>query len=207
MAEARQEMVFDTGQQYLGSVYAKALIGAGEKAGNTEQLLTELDSIVYDVLQELPALAQTLESPRVPLEAKERVLTSAFGGKATAPLLDFLKVVARRGRFDCLPAIAKSARHQFNQARGRVEVLVQSAETLDEKAIEELTSTLKKQLGREVELQLGVDAELIGGLVVRVGDTVYDGSLSNRLGILREEMIKRAGQQVVSELDRFAVPD
>ncbi len=206
MAEATPQTVFDTGQQYLGSVYAKALIGAGETAGNTESVLGELDSVV-EVLAQLPALQQTLESPRVPLEVKQRLLDSSFGGKVSAQSLRFLKVAARRGRLDCLPAIARAARQQFNQMRGRVEVHVQSADELDEQAIETVKSMLQERLGREVELQLSVDSELIAGLVVRVGDTVYDGSLANRLLKLRGEMVGRAGRRIGSELDRFALKD
>ena len=197
--------MFDTGQQYLGSVYAKSLLGAGEKAGNSDALLEELEGVV-EVLGQLPNLAAVLESPRVPLEVKERTLDGAFAGKVAPQLLNFLKVVARRGRFDCLTAIAIAARQQLNSLRGRVEVHVESAEALDDSAIAEITTKLQARLGTEVDLRTSVDPDLIAGLVVRVGDTVYDGSLSNRLLKLRDDTVRKA-RQATDDLNRFATAD
>ena len=207
MAEPRHKTVFDTGQQYIGSTYAKALVAIGQGSGNTEQLLEELESLNSDVLASLPKLAATLASPRVAAEAKERILDLALEGKMSKELLRFLKVVARRGRFDCLPAIADSARQQFNQSQGRVEVLVRSADVLDDQAVAEVTARLKERLGRDIELQLSVDPELIAGLVVRVGDTVYDGSLSNRLLRMRDDMVGSTRQRIGEEMSRFATTE
>src|SRR6185503_14304012 len=124
MAEVEQRSIHDTGLQYLGTVYAKALIGATEKAGKTEAVLEELDSLVTDVLSALPRLDATLCSPRVPFESKERILDQAFRGKMSVQLLHFLKVLARRGRFHCVRAVRQAARKILNDLRGRVEVLV-----------------------------------------------------------------------------------
>lgn len=206
MAETGQSTVFDTGQQYLGSVYAKALLGAGQKSGNAEQLLNELEGVV-ELVRELPSLGVTLEAPRVPLEAKERLLDNALGGKVATQLLHFLKVLARRGRTDCLRAIAVSARQQFNLLHDRVEVQVQSAEPLDDEAVAEVTAKLQERLGKQVDLKLAVDPELIAGLVVRVGDTVYDGSLANRLTRMRETMVGKTTQQISAGVERFAATE
>lgn len=207
MADEQQQTVFDTGQQYLGGVYAKALLGASENAGVTDAVLEELEAVVADVLNQLPNVEQTLSSPRVPLEAKEQMLEQAFGGKMTVELLRFLKVVARRGRFDCLRAIAKAAREQFNEMRGRVAVQVRAAEPLDQAAYDQVSSQLQASLGKEVDLQVDVDPDLIGGLVFRIGDTVYDGSVANRLARLRGDVLSRASQQMRGNVDRFALAE
>ena len=200
-------MVFDTTQQHLGAVYAKALLGASERAGNTEAVLEELESLVADVLTKVPSLEGTLTSPQVPLEAKEGMLERAFQGKVSGELLNFLKVVARRGRFDCLRAIALAARAQYNELRGRVQVQVRSAAALDDAARELVAGQLQATLGCEVDLQLDVDPDLIGGLVVRVGDTVYDGSVANRLARLRNDLFASATEKMRGEMERFAVAD
>src|SRR5687768_10727966 len=100
MEEIRQSTVMDTELQYLGTVYAKALLGATEKSGNTDTVLAELNSVVHDVLNRLPQLELMLASPRVPLDSKERLLDQAFQGKMTPQMLNFLKVIVARGRFN-----------------------------------------------------------------------------------------------------------
>jgi F-type H+-transporting ATPase subunit delta len=207
MAKAEQETVFDTGRQYLGGVYAKALLGATEKAGNTDAVLGELDSVVDDVLPGLRNLEETLSSPRVPLEAKTGMLDRAFAGKMSSQLLNLLKVLCRNGRFDCIHAIHRAAGEQYNALRGRVEVLARSAEPLEGDTIELVRNQLQASLGRDVDLKVSVDPDLIGGIVLKIGDTVYDGSVVNRLASLRESLLTKTGQQIRDQVDRFALAD
>jgi F-type H+-transporting ATPase subunit delta len=204
MAETKHDTVFDTGQQYLASVYAKALLAASENAGETEAVLEGLQSLVDDVLEQAPGLESTLASPRVPLEAKEKMLQAAFAGRTPATFLTFLKVICRRGRFDCLRAILRATRKQYNELRNRVEVQVSTADPLNAEDLEATTNQLRIALGRDVDVQVNIVPDLIGGLVIRVGDTVYDGSVANRLKKLRDDMVAQSSQQIRSELDRFA---
>ena len=207
MAEADQKTISDTGLQHLGGVYAKALLGATEKAGNTEAVLAELDSVVDDVLAGIPHLEPTLASPRVGLEDKISILEQAFSGKMAWQLLNLLKLLCRRGRFDCLRAIRQAARRQYNELRGRVEVAVRSAQELDSKTIDLVTNQLQVSLGKEVELQVTVDPDLIGGLVLKIGDTVYDGSVVNRLAKMKSSMRVSTSQQIRDQVDRFALAE
>ena len=207
MPETPPEPVFDTTQQQLGAVYARALLGATERAGTTDTVLEELEVLVTDVLVKVPNLEGTLTSPRVPLEAKEAIMERAFQGRLSAELLTFLRVVARRGRFECLRAITRAVRALHNELRGRVRVHVRSAAAMDDAARELVTGQLQATLGREIDLQLDVDPDLIGGLVVRVGDTVYDGSIANRLSRLRNDLFVNATEKIRGEVDRFAATD
>src|SRR5262245_30940744 len=117
MAEVQQLTVLDTGLQKLGTVYAKALIGSTEKAGNTDQVLGQLRSVIRDVLDRLPQFEATLASPRVPFETKEKLLDRAFQGKIASQLLTFLKVLGRRNRFNALRAVEVAARKTVNELR------------------------------------------------------------------------------------------
>ena len=207
MADAEHKTVFDTGRQYLGGVYAKALLGATEKAGNTDSVLAELDSVVDDVLPALRNLEETLASPRVPLEAKTGMLDRAFGGKMAVQLLNLLKVLCRNGRFDCIHAIRRAAHEQYNELRGRVEVLARSAEPLEAGLVEAVRNRLQVSLGCEIDLKVAIDPELIGGIVLKIGDTVYDGSVVNRLASLRESLLTKTGQQIRDQVGRFVLAD
>ena len=201
----KQHASFDSGRQHLGAVYAKALLGATEKLGNTDSVLSELESLVADVLDKLPKFDAALSSPRIAQEEKVRILKRAFGGKMSPVLLNFLNVAAEHGRLDCLRAIAEGARRLYNQLRNRVEVNLQSAQPLTNQLRELIAVRLAQLLGREIDLQTGVDPDLLGGIVVRVGDTVYDGSLANKLKTMRGAAIERTARTMRESLERFAL--
>lgn len=207
MTEARDKAVFDTGQQYLGGVYAKALLGAAERVGNADAVLDELNSFIDEVLAKVPNLDVTLTSPRIAVEAKTAMLDKALGGKVSVELLNFLKVVARHGRFNCIRAIRQAARQQLNDLRGRVEVFLSAAQLPSQQSLELIGSRLKALLGKEIDLQVDVDDALIGGVKLRIGDTVYDASVANRLVRLKDELLSKTGQQLRDNLDRFALAD
>src|SRR5262245_46726349 len=117
MEEVRHSTVLDTGLQKLGTVYARALLGATEKAGNTDEVVAEFRGLVHDVLGRLPQFDATLTSPRVPFESKERLLDRALQGKIAPQLLNFLKVLARRGRFDAVRAVEIEVKKTLNELR------------------------------------------------------------------------------------------
>tara|TARA_B100000686_G_scaffold325803_1_gene382970 strand:- start:488 stop:1114 length:627 start_codon:yes stop_codon:yes gene_type:complete len=194
----------DTGQQYLAAVYAKALLGATERAGNTEAVLEELEALLSEVFQQLPKLESALTSPRVGQEEKLRLLELAIGSRVSQSLLDFLKVLARRGRLDCLRAITRAARQQLNEIRGRVEVTLVTAEPLGEDSTRQAAERLQTALGQQIDLSTSVDPDLIGGAIVRVGDTIFDGSVINRLEQMRRTAHSNSAQKMRDELDRFA---
>ena len=194
----------DTGQQYLAAVYAKALLGATERVGNTEAVLEELETLLSEVFQQLPKLENALTSPRVGQEEKLRLLELAIGSRVSQSLLDFLKVLARRGRLDCLRAITRAARQQLNEIRGRVEVTLVTAEPLGEDSTRQAAERLQTALGQEIDLSTSVDPDLIGGAIVRVGDTIFDGSVINRLEQMRRTAHTNSAQKMRDELDRFA---
>lgn len=207
MADAEHTTVLDSAQQQLGSVYAEALLGAAEKSGKAEQVLGELQSVVEDVLQKLPTFDAVLRSPRVPHEEKARILDKAFKGKMSAELLNFLKVVSRHGRLESLRAINRAAQKLYHERMGRVEVLVRTAEPLPEELYARIADKLRAALGREPVLRMEIEPELIGGVVIRIGDTVYDGSVARQLVRLREETAAKISRELRRAGDRFAIAE
>lgn len=196
-------LAYDSERQYLGTVYAKALMGAAG-AGNIESVLEELESVVTDVLTKVPAIEATLSSPRISLEAKESMIDKAFAS-ASSTLKNFLKVVCQHGRFDSIRVIYRSARALHDEEAGRVEVTLTTAEAADDALKSRITEQLSKALGQQVRLKTKVDPAILGGIVVKVGDTVYDGSLSNQLNQVRNAAVDRAMQNIRESLDRFVV--
>ncbi|MBL7041107.1 MAG: ATP synthase F1 subunit delta [Pirellulaceae bacterium] len=203
MVDVKQPTVFDSEQKHLGDVYAKALLGATENAGVTEQVLDEFDALVGEVLDKLPKLEAALASPRVPEEAKLDMLDRAFAAKMSVTLLNFLKVVCEHRRFDCVRAMNRAAHVLRNELTGWVDVRITTVEPLTDDLCERVTDRLEALLGKRVNLVTEIDADLIGGLEVRVGDTVYDASVLGRLGRLREEAVDRTSQAIRQSLERF----
>lgn len=194
---------FDSGKQHLGNVYAKALLGVTESAGQTEAVLGEFESLIVDVLDKMPSFEATLVSPRIPHDDKSKMLDKAFGQKMSVTLLNFLKVVSRHGRLDCLRTINKSAHHLFDEMKGRIVVHVRTAEALSADLEKSITEKLQQKLGKQVVLKSHIDPEVIGGLIVKVGDTVFDGSVANQLTRFRDEAYRHTTQQLRSSMDRF----
>lgn len=194
---------FDTGHAYLGAVYAKALLGVTEAHGTTAAILAEFDALLTDVLDKLPQFEATLASPRVAHEDKVQLLDRAFAGKMSAELLNFLKVVSRHGRLDCLRSIHRAAHEVQDKLRGRIEVQICTASPLDEDTLARVRAKLGGMFQREIQLRTKIDPEIIGGMVIRVGDTVYDASVAAQLQEMRSAAVDQTMQTIRQSLERF----
>lgn len=203
MEEAvKHQTVFDTDQQQLGDVYAKALLEFGKESGNLDKLVDELEAVVSAV-DGAEGFKDALDSPRINLDQKVALLDKAFGGKIDKGLANFLKVVGRKGRFDCLGSIASSARKMQNEMSGRVQAILTSATEVDSDVKDKIAKKLSAVLGKEVKLDSVVDPKIIGGVVVRIGDTVYDASVINKLDQVRARAVKKAADAIREKLDKF----
>ncbi len=196
----------NVGAQQVAAVYAGALLGAAEKAGTAEAVVEEFDAFVTSVLDAFPKLETLLGSALVSPEEKAQLLDRVLASRASQLFLDFLKVVSRHGRLDVLRAIHDEVLKQYDAMRGRVRVQLSTATPLDGALSGRLVGSLRGALGGEPKLQSEVDPSLIGGVVLRVGDTVYDGSLARQLEQVREKMIERSVHEIQSRRDRFRHP-
>lgn len=197
------ETVLDTSAQQLAGVYAKALLGATEAAGQTEAVVEELDSLVSDVLDRLPKFDAVLSSNMVSHEDKLGMIDRSLGGRASPLLINFLKVLSARGRLGILRPIRAAVQTQLDEMRGRVRVQVRTAQPIDDALAARIADTVRAMLGGQPILERHTDENLIGGVVLRVGDTVYDASVSTQLEQMRTQMINRSIHEIQSRRDRF----
>jgi F-type H+-transporting ATPase subunit delta len=202
-ARTAREIDVDVSALDVGAVYAEALIGAAESAGLTESVLSEFDSLVTDVLDAFPALERVLASGAIAHEEKALILGRTLGAQASPLLLDFLKVVARHGRLDCLRAIHRQAHAVCDRLRKRVRVEVSTVAPLSGELAERIVTRLRNVLDGEPVIDEIVDPDLIGGVVLRVGDTVYDASLATQLEGTRQRIIQRTSHEIQTRRDRF----
>ena len=194
----------DPNKEHLGRIYAKALLAASETSGDTAAVVEQFEALISDVLDRLPAFAEYLKSPRVALEAKAELIDRSLSKSLSPTLVNFLKVVARRGRMEAISEMAAATRKQYNESRGVVDVEVRVSGPLDEATLQRVSSAVTRALGKEVHLHVHVDETLLGGIVLRIGDRVYDGSVVTRLANMRQQVRERTFQQIRSAIEQFA---
>ena len=200
------EIEADVTAERIGAVYAEAFLGMASGAGRAAELIEEFDSLIDDVLAAFPALAGTLASGLVSHEEKVGILDRVLGGRASREMLNFLKVVSHHGRLAELRVIHREVRKQYETVLGHVPVQVSTAVPLDDQQADALAGALRAVVHGEPVIERITDPGLIGGMVVRVGDTVYDASVVAQLEIVRQQMIDRSAHEIQSRRDRFRDP-
>jgi len=174
--------------QAVARRYARALFDLAQEKGVTEQVDNELQ-LVTKMIETDGYLRAIMNDVLISPAKKHNLIEKLFGGKVSPLVLNFLNVVVRKRREANLPEIYRAFLDLANEARGVVEVEVRSAFTLPEETIQTLETKLVSRLGKRVKFQTQVAPELIGGLVVRVGDTLMDGSIKTRLRRMHERLI------------------
>ncbi len=193
----------EVGTDRIAAVYAEALLDAAEGAGRAAGVLEEFDSLVADVLDRFPGFEKVLASSLVSHEEKARMLDRTLGAQASREFLNFLKVVSRHGRLDLVRQIGRAARDLHERRQGRVRVVVSTAAPIEDDLADRIAQRIRPYVGGEPVVQRVVDPALLGGVVVRVGDTVYDASIATQLKNLRQQMIDRSAHEIQSRRDRF----
>lgn len=168
--------------------YANALADVALAQGAAGPLLKQLLDFGA-AYEESAELRNSLASPAVSLEAKhgiiEKLVARIGGGKI---LRNFLFVIADRQRSHILPEIIEAFQEVVRRQQGIAEAEVSSATELSAAQKAEMAFTLERLTGKRVEAKYFLAPELIGGAVVRIGDTIYDGSLRARLNELRARL-------------------
>ncbi len=173
--------------------YAEALLAAAEAAGGdaVERYGRLLDAVAGAV-QADERIAVVLESPRVAKATKAALLARALGGAAPPEVVRFLQAVVRRGRQGLLAEIAQQYLELVDLKLNRVHAGVVLAREPDERLEREIVARLAAAIGKEVRAHFRVDRGILGGVVVRVGDRIFDGSLRRKLATLRRRLLAGA---------------
>ncbi|MEX0824521.1 MAG: ATP synthase F1 subunit delta [Pirellulaceae bacterium] len=200
----KHETVLDTGAEQLGRTYAAALLGAAAKADAVDAVLEDLNELVNEALNKTPALAAALHSPRISVDEKTRVVDKVFGDKIHPLLLRFLKVAAQRQRLMYLRAIRQAAEELSDEIAGRAVAEVRTAVPLSDDLRSLVIQRLESVLSKQVRLRETVDASVVGGMIVRVGDTVFDSSVSGQLASMARETRGVVARRLLASVDTFA---
>jgi F-type H+-transporting ATPase subunit delta len=182
----------------VARVYAESLIRLAAEDRREDEVRDELEALA-GVVDSAPALARFLESPLVEDQAKRATLEDALRGRVSDLVVDGLQVMRRKGRLGLLRAVAHAYRELWIERRNRVEVRVTSAVALSDELRARLVQALARRTGREPMLVERVDPELLGGLVVSIGDDKIDSSVATRLERMHGDLLARASRELLEE--------
>jgi F-type H+-transporting ATPase subunit delta len=179
--------------QAVARRYASALFDLAQEKGLVDQVDQEFGMVVQ-MADANPQLRAVMDDVLMSPEVKSDLVQKLFTGKVSPLVLNFLLVVIRKRREAFFPQMYRSYLDLANEARGIVEVEVRSAVPLPEELAQTLEHKLVARLGKRVKFQTQVAPELIGGLVVRVGDELMDGSVRTRLRRMRDRLTRSQAQ-------------
>jgi F-type H+-transporting ATPase subunit delta len=174
----------------IARVYADALFRAAQEEDKLDTIHDQLNQFV-DALSESRDLQLFLFSPYFSSTEKREGLRKSLEG-ADDELLNFLELLAEKHRMPVIFRIRRSFEHMWAKENKRLEVTVTSAVDLDPEISERIGAEIEQQTGQTVELSSRVDNDILGGLVVQVGNMVLDASVRNRLEKLRKSVVSAA---------------
>lgn len=206
-SDSRPDSVLeDPGALAVATMYAQSYMTAALAAGSTSPE-EELNSLLDDVLAKFPEFRDLLMSDLIGRDDKLAIIDRVIASKCSEFFANFLRVLVRHGRISLLPMIRSVLVKLQEQAAGKQRIRVRSARALSAGSRAKIVDHLKSTFGFEPILQETVDASLLGGVVLQVGDTVYDSSLRSRLKQLKGRLVEKAFNEIQSGRDRFSHPE
>ena len=164
--------------------YAQALYGEADQQKCVERVDEDI-SMIQESLAGSSELTRFFQDPVVSSDKKENVVNKLFGDRVHSVVLSFIKLLIQKGRGNIFPTIASAYQALRDEQLGIVEAHVRSALVLGDEEQAKIEQRIQKMTGQQVRLKTEVDPTILGGLIIRVGDTVYDGSVLHQLGALR----------------------
>lgn len=172
----------------LARRYAAAMADVAMEKNTAARTRSDFASFV-EAFYSVADLRNFLESPAVDISVKQNVIQTLAGRMKLDPnVSNFIHLIVMHGRTELLREIERTLGEELNARMGIAEAQVTSARALGEKERKQLMTALERRTGKKIEARFSEDASLLGGAVVRVGSTVYDGSVKERLSRMRERL-------------------
>ncbi len=173
--------------------YAKSLIDLAVENKSLEEIRNDME-LFSQTLRANHQLQAVLSNPIIAHTQKIKILTAIFSGKVNKVTDAFFKIMVNKSRAEVLYATSKEFINQYNVIKHIVRAYVTSATALSDANKNEIISELQKATGATIELHTKVDANLIGGFVLTVGDLQVDSSLSSSLNRLKQDFARGVNQ-------------
>lgn len=165
----------------VAKVYAQAILEAADAAKCVDTVLAELATLARDVLPKVPEARAAFASPKVPAEQKAALIDKIGKGRLAPTTVNTLHVLARHGRLGILAPIVASLEQLADERAGRQQATFTTATALSADEQTKIAAEVEKALAARLKPEFVVDPDIIGGLIVRIGDTIYDQSVVTSL--------------------------
>ena len=177
----------------VASQYAEAILELAEQAdkgssAKAEKIQADLKGVI-EVFDATPDLGLVLNHPAVPPEKKMSLLLTTFEKKVDDLTIRLLRLLADRRRLEILHEVAERYSALLRQRKGIVSARLSCSRELNKTEIADIKARLTEHLGKALELQVEVDKSLLGGVVLRLGDQVIDGSLKGKLNAIEKDLM------------------
>ena len=169
--------------------YAEALVTLAQRAGDLDGWGRMIDAVAQLVRNDIQ-IRRFLESPRVSVTAKKEILRNAFQDRMPRLMVRYLEALVQNRRQLLIPEIASEYATLVDESLGRVRADITLAREPQPGEVEAIAASLSRTLGRTAVALVRVNPDIIGGVIVRVGDYVKDGSVRRRLGALKARLVQ-----------------
>lgn len=172
----------------IGYRYAKSIFGLAAEQKILAQTVKDM-RLINKVSTNSPDFVNMLKSPLIHADAKQKIIDRIFGNKIESRVTNpLLKLIISKRREQFLPHIAKAFMDLYDKAKGIERGVLTSAVELSSEEAEAIREVVAKELGKKFEMETAVDPDLIGGFSLKIGDRLFDGSVSGSLRRLKQEM-------------------
>lgn len=171
----------------IANRYAEALFQLSEEENITKEIYNELHSVL-DIVKNNKDLDNVLKSPLVAKAEKVQLIETLFNNKINNNLKNFLKILVEKGRISSLKSIELTFKQLLNDRDNIIEGTVISTIPLTGEKVKELEEKLSKKYNKNVTLENKVDKSILGGVLIRLGNTQIDGSVKTRLDNIKEQL-------------------
>jgi len=208
--ESEEQMARGTGDiksLQVAQVYGEALLNAAEKAGQVDEVLGELEELLNTTVKSGSPLRPFFASGVINRITRGEVIRKVFDDRAHPLVVDFLMVVNDHDRLPLIGMIVFQANQLRDRRARRLPVSVSSAVPLGEDQLERVREAVRRNLQLEPIMETRIDPDLLGGVVLRVADWVFDGSVRSKLNELSKQMSEKSSHEIQSGRDRFCSAD
>ncbi|AZB40901.1 F0F1 ATP synthase subunit delta [Bacillus sp. FJAT-42376] len=170
--------------------YASALFEIAKETKMLDQFEDDLKT-VKEVFKQNPKLMVLLQHPKLDMTKKKELVKEGFG-TLTAPVLNTFYLLVERHRTESIPEVADEFAKLANEARGTEEAVVYSVRLLSETELSELSAAFAKKIGKtSLRLKNVIDQTLIGGVKLKIGNRIFDGSVSGKLARIEKQLVTK----------------
>lgn len=173
--------------QLVAKTYAKALFEVATESNQLDKFAEEL-KFVLETFQHHPMFYELYKTPQISNDEKKGIISEVFEKTLSAEVMNFLKILLDKRRTGNFEEIAKEYQRLANDYNNIVEGVAVTAISLKKEDQDKIESKLSNITGKKIKLKNEVDPSIIGGILVRIGDKVIDGTVQSRLGELQEDL-------------------